>query len=67
DGPDRAMMIGNSLKSDVIPALDCGAWGIHVPHDLTWALEHADAPASHPRFRVIETLGKLPELLRAIA
>ena len=35
DGPDHAMMVGNSLKSDVIPALDSGAWGIHVPHDLT--------------------------------
>jgi putative hydrolase of the HAD superfamily len=67
DGPDRAMMIGNSLKSDVIPALESGAWGIHVPHDLTWALEHAEAPANHPRFRVIETLAKLPELLRELA
>jgi putative hydrolase of the HAD superfamily len=64
DGPDRAMMIGNSLKSDVIPALESGAWGIHVPHDLTWALEHAEAPASHPRFRTIETLAALPDLLR---
>jgi putative hydrolase of the HAD superfamily len=66
DGAERAMMVGNSLKSDVIPALDAGAWGIHVPHDLTWALEHADAPENHPRFRVIETLEPLAELLRDI-
>ena len=66
DGPDRAMMIGNSLKSDVIPALESGAWGIHVPHDLTWALEHAEAPANHPRFRTIETLATLPKLLHEL-
>lgn len=67
DGPGRAVMVGNSLKSDVIPALESGAWGIHVPHDLTWALEHAEAPESHPRFRVLETLAPLPDLLRSLA
>jgi putative hydrolase of the HAD superfamily len=66
DGPGRAMMVGNSLKSDVIPALESGAWGIHVPHDLTWALEYAEAPENHPRFRALETLGGLPELLRGL-
>ncbi len=34
-GPSRAMMIGNSLKSDVLPALEAGCWAVHVPHDLT--------------------------------
>lgn len=32
------MMVGNSMKSDVLPALEAGLWGVHVPHDLTWAL-----------------------------
>ena len=45
DGPDRAMMVGNSLKSDILPALASGAWAVHVPHDLVWAYEQADAPA----------------------
>jgi putative hydrolase of the HAD superfamily len=40
--PQRAMMIGNSMKSDVLPALDAGAWGVFVPHGLTWELEHAE-------------------------
>ena len=65
-GPDRAMMIGNSLKSDVVPALEAGAWGIHVPHGLTWDLEHAARPDSHPRFREITDLGGLPDLLAEI-
>jgi putative hydrolase of the HAD superfamily len=45
-GTARAMMIGNSLKSDILPALEAGSWAVHVPHDLTWALEHADEPAA---------------------
>ena len=32
------MMIGNSLKSDVVPAIEAGGWGVYVPHELTWAL-----------------------------
>ncbi len=44
DGAARAMMVGNSLKSDVVPALEAGAWGVFVPHDLTWELEHAEEP-----------------------
>src|SRR5690606_12602591 len=36
EGPERAMMVGNSLKSDVVPAIAAGAYGVHVPHDLTW-------------------------------
>lgn len=62
-GPERAMMVGNSLKSDVIPALSAGAWGTYVPHDLTWSLEHASVPSDHPRFREIADLGHLPGLL----
>jgi putative hydrolase of the HAD superfamily len=63
DGPEAAMMVGNSLKSDVIPALDAGAWGIFVPHDLTWALEHAEEPVGNARFRKLNSIGDLPELI----
>lgn len=63
-GPARAMMIGNSLKSDTLPALEAGCWAVHVPHGLTWALEHADEPEGHPRYRRIDTLNALPALLK---
>ena len=33
-------MIGNSLKSDIAPALAIGAWAIHIPFHVTWQLEH---------------------------
>jgi len=66
DGADRAMMIGNSLRSDVIPALEAGSWGVHVPHGLTWELEHAEPPRTHPRFHKLEALDTLPDLLPRI-
>ena len=62
-GAEAALMVGNSLKSDVIPALEAGAWGVHVPHDLTWSFEHAEPPLTHPRFARIEGLAALPELV----
>jgi putative hydrolase of the HAD superfamily len=62
----RCMMVGNSLKSDVIPALEVGAWGIYIPHDLTWALEHAEDPTDHPRFHRLDDLGALPALVSTL-
>ena len=62
-GPQNAAMVGNSLKSDVLPALAVGAWGIHVPHDLTWSYEQAEPPIDEPRFRAISDLGALPILI----
>ena len=62
-GADQAMMVGNSLKSDVIPALEAGSWGVHVPQDLEWALEAATAPVGHRRFHTIRDLGDLPSLV----
>ena len=66
DGPERAMMVGNSLKSDILPALEAGAWAVHIPHELTWALEHAEEPTGQPRYRRIPRLSALDELVRLI-
>lgn len=66
DGAERSMMVGNSLKSDVVPAIEAGGWGIHVPHELTWVLEHVEPPVAAPRFRRIEDLSELPGLVEAI-
>jgi len=66
DGPTKSMMIGNSLKSDVLPALAAGSWGVFVPHDLTWAYEHAETPEGEKRFRQVAHLGELPKLIEEI-
>ena len=60
------MMVGNSLKSDIVPAIEAGSWAVHVPHDLTWEVEHAEAPEAHPRFRRVTHLGELAKLLDEI-
>lgn len=64
--PDRAMMVGNSLRSDVLPMIAAGGFGVHVPHGLTWALEHADPPRDEPRFFRIDHLGELPDLVAGL-
>jgi putative hydrolase of the HAD superfamily len=66
DGPERSMMVGNSLKSDVVPAIEVGSWGIFIPHPLTWAHEQMEAPRDAPRFRQIERIGELADLLAEI-
>jgi putative hydrolase of the HAD superfamily len=63
NGPDRSMMVGNSMKSDIVPALEAGSFGVHVPHPLTWALEQGDAPADTRRFWQIEEINGLPDIV----
>ncbi|MCW3783386.1 HAD family hydrolase [Defluviimonas salinarum] len=63
---EAAMMVGNSLKSDVLPMLRIGGWGVHVPHELTWALEHEAAPEDHARFHTLPDLGGLDALVARI-
>ena len=65
-GARRAMMVGNSLKSDVVPALAAGAWGVYVPSDKTSALEHADMPKQDGRFHEIAALAELGEIVETI-
>jgi putative hydrolase of the HAD superfamily len=64
EGAERAMMVGNSLRSDVVPAIRAGSWGVYVPHDLTWEVEHDAAPEEHPKYRQIVDLGQLVPLVR---
>lgn len=65
--PGRAMMVGNSVKSDVLPALSAGAWGVHVPHGLTWEMERADPPLDHPRYHALADLSALPALVERLS
>lgn len=62
-GADRAAMIGNSLKSDVLPVIAAGGWGVHVPQDPIWELERADPPLGHARFVQMADLGALSQFL----
>lgn len=65
-GHTNRLMVGNSLKSDVLPAIAVGAVGVHVATPLTWALEHAEAPVGHPLFHALPDLSSLPALVETI-
>ena len=60
------MMIGNSMKSDVVPMIDAGGWGVFVPHGLEWELEKAAPPQHSPRYVAMNNLSGLVELLSRI-
>lgn len=47
---NQFVMIGNSLKSDVLPVLEIGAYGIHVPFHTTWEHEHVDVVITDPKY-----------------
>jgi putative hydrolase of the HAD superfamily len=49
-------MIGNSLKSDILPVLELGGYGIHVPFHTTWIHEQVDHEVKHERFFTAEHL-----------
>jgi putative hydrolase of the HAD superfamily len=46
--PESSWMIGNSPKSDINAALSAGLHAVHVPHQLTWVLEHTDLVEPKP-------------------
>jgi putative hydrolase of the HAD superfamily len=62
-GAHEAAMAGNSLKSDVLPALQAGALAAHIPYPLTWAHEMAQAPVGNPRFAELASIDDLPDWL----
>lgn len=61
--PEAFLMIGNSLKSDIIPPLELGAWGIHVPYHTTWAHEEVDRDPDSRQFFQVEHLRQVLDLI----
>jgi putative hydrolase of the HAD superfamily len=60
--PQDMVMVGNSFKSDIVPALAIGASAVYIPFHITWALEHAET-FDHDRLYQIE---RFEELLRIL-
>ncbi|MDP1025702.1 HAD family hydrolase [Sphingomonas sp. KR1UV-12] len=65
--PERAVMAGDSMRSDVLPALSAGAWAAYIPQPLAWSHEQATAPADHPRFCRLDRLADLPTWIDSIS
>ena len=57
--PSRTAMAGNSMRSDILPALEAGAWAAYIKFEGTWAHEDADAPSGHPQYRELASLTEL--------
>ena len=57
--PENFMMIGNSLKSDILPVLELGGNAIHIPFHITWAHEMVEDIPVHPRFLELNSIADL--------
>ena len=66
-GAAEAVMVGNSMRSDILPALEAGAWGAYIPYHITWAHEVADPPGEHPRFAELASISELPAWVRGLS
>ena len=64
--PDRFLMVGNSLRSDILPVLALGGSAVYVPYQLTWAHENAASPAGRAGYYELAHLGLLPDLLDSL-
>jgi putative hydrolase of the HAD superfamily len=66
--PDEFLMVGNSLRSDIVPVLALGGWGVHMPYHVTWAHEQEAGGAADPaRMRVVANAAELPSAVRELA
>jgi putative hydrolase of the HAD superfamily len=62
------VMVGNSLKSDIVPVLELGGYGVHVPYHITWAAERVESvPVAEGRFFRLESLRELVGVIARLA
>ena len=60
--PEQTVMIGNSFRSDIAPALAAGAWAVHIPYHVVWAMEKSEE-FPHERLRKIEHFSEILDVL----
>jgi putative hydrolase of the HAD superfamily len=61
--PEEFMMIGNSLKSDVMPVINIGGHAVHVPFHTTWAHEHVETVLTHENFKQADKISEVLEFV----
>ena len=65
--PEQFAMIGNSLRSDIVPVLELGGCGVHMPYHVTWTHETETAPPSAlERLRSVREPAELPAAVRSL-
>jgi putative hydrolase of the HAD superfamily len=66
--PEDFLMIGNSMRSDILPVLDLGGRAVHIPYRITWAHEEVSRPdIAPPGFYTLETIREVPGLVARLA
>lgn len=66
--PTQFLMIGNSVRSDVLPVVELGAHAAHLPYVYTWELEHVpDADAARQGFHELSSIRELPALVERLS
>ena len=63
NGPGRAMMIGNSMRADVVPAIEAGCFGVHLPSDYVWSMDLDSDPRDTSRFRRLAQIAEVVPLV----
>jgi len=65
--PEDFIMIGNSVRSDILPVVELGARAVHIPYVITWELEHAEVPPEKSeRVYQLESIGQVPRLVESL-
>ncbi len=64
--PSEFLMLGNSLKSDILPVLELGGHGIHIPFHTTWIHEQVDHVVEHERFFEVGNIAQAADLIRKL-
>ena len=60
--PERLLMIGNSVKSDIAPVVNIGGTAIHTPHEIVWVHEMMDMPESD-RIHIVKNVREIVQIL----
>ncbi|MBN7815862.1 HAD family hydrolase [Algoriphagus pacificus] len=64
--PSEFMMIGNSLKSDILPVLNLGGYAIHIPFHITWKHEMIEHEIEHINFHKAENISQILEMVKGL-
>lgn len=62
--PENFMMVGNSIKSDILPILKLGGYGVHVPYHTTWVYEKVDIKIDSPKFYTADFISDVIQYVR---
>jgi len=64
--PSEFLMMGNSLKSDILPVLELGGHAIHIPFHITWVHEQIEHEVEHEQFHTVTCIADAAALIKTM-